>query len=109
MIEKIKPLNRSVLIEQKMKKKPNSGILTPGEPSPDSFEVEITIIDMGKAVPEDYGIKVGDTPILNKHSISLNDTMISEELDLNKERKAATFNLIVDYEDIVGVVNKNKE
>jgi len=108
MIEKIKPLNRSVLIEQKMKKKPSTGILTLGEPSPDNFEVEISIIDIGKAVPDDYGIKIGDTPILNKHSMSLNDTMVSEEFDINKERKSAIFNLIVDYEDIVGVTIKNK-
>lgn len=108
MVEKIKPLGRSVLIEQKLIKK-TSSILTPGEPRIEDFEVSANIISIGTTVPNsDYGFNIGDEPILNKHSTPLNEAMISEEFDINKNRKSAILHLIVDYEDIVGIKVKTQ-
>lgn len=95
----MKVLGEYVLVQQTDTKK-ESSILLPGKSErTDGYTTTFKIEQIGAAVPENYGIKVGDVPVFSNH-VQFNGMNVTSPI---KEKKVMTALTMIHYLDIIAV------
>ena len=90
-----------VLVEQTMTKKSTNLTFDKisKEQQEDLVDITFKVIGIGSRVPEEYGIKVGDVPVLSKYSDFHGVKVVSE----TKDKKVMIMHTLIPYKDIIAV------